>query len=290
MQERRAAVLTSVVLRRAAVLGSPISHSLSPVIHNAAYTAAGLPGWSYTAHECDEAGLAEFVAGLGPEWAGLSLTMPLKEVALDVADEVAPAAAAIGAANTLVRLPDATWRAENTDAPGMVDALRAAGVGTVERVCVLGAGGTARAALAAARELGAFAVTVYARRREAIDQLDPVAADLGLTLIGTDWANAHEAGDADVLISTVPRGVADPVAEHIRWRPRCVLFDAVYDPWPTPLAAFAARDGCPIVSGLDLLLAQAVHQFELYTGVPAPVVAMRKALHRVVPLPHRDVH
>jgi shikimate dehydrogenase len=264
--------------RRAGVLGRPIGHSLSPVIHNAGYAAACLDGWSYDAHECAEDGLATFVASLDASWAGLSLTMPLKEVALDVADEVAPVCGAIGAANTLVHLPDGTWRAENTDAPGMVDALLAAGVSTVERVSVLGAGGTARAALAAARDLGANAVTVVARRLEAIEDLDPVAADLGITLIGTDWAFAAEAGDADVVVSTVPRGVADPLAGIMRWRASAVLFDAVYDPWPTPIAASAAAAGLRVVSGLELLLTQAVRQFELFTGVEAPVGAMREAL------------
>jgi shikimate dehydrogenase len=179
----------------------------------------------------------------------------------------------------LVRLPDGTWRAENTDAPGMVDALLAAGVSTVERISVLGAGGTARAALAVARDVGAAAVTVYARRPEAIEELDPVAEELGITLIGTAWADAAQAGDAEVIISTVPKGVADTLAESIVWRPGTVLFDAVYDPWPTLLAASAARAGCGIVSGLDLLLAQAVRQFELFTGVDAPLKAMRLALH-----------
>jgi len=265
-------------VRRAAVLGRPIDHSLSPVIHNAGYAAAGLDGWSYTAHECAEEGLAGFVAGLDATWAGLSLTMPLKEIALDVADEVAPVCSAIGAANTLLRLPDGTWRAENTDAPGMVDALLSAGVSTVERVSILGAGGTARAALAAARDLGANAVTVVARRPEAIEELDPVAADLGLDLIGTDWAAAADAGDADVVVSTVPRGVADPLGATMRWRASGVLFDAVYDPWPTPLASSATAAGMHVVSGLDLLLTQAVRQFELFTGVSAPVGAMREAL------------
>jgi shikimate dehydrogenase len=262
--------------RRAAVLGKPIAHSLSPAIHNAGYAAAGLSGWRYTAIECAEAELADLVAGLGPEWAGLSLTMPLKEAALVVADAVSPVAAAIGAANTLVR-GERGWRADNTDAPGMVDALAAAGVTTVAEVAVLGAGGTARAALAAARDLGAR-VTVYARRPEAIAALEPVAGALGVELVGASWSAAAGCGDAQVVISTVPSGVADSVAGAIHWQPSTVLFDALYDPWPTPLAAAAARAGCPIVSGLDLLLAQAVHQFEQFTGVPAPVEAMRAAL------------
>jgi shikimate dehydrogenase len=249
------------------------------VIHNAGYAAAGLNDWTYAARECAEAGLATLVAGLGPEWAGLSLTMPLKEVALDVADEVAPTAATIGAANTLVRLPDGTWRAENTDAPGMVDALLAAGLSTVDSVAILGAGGTARAAVAAARDLGARVVTVYARRRTAVDELALVAADLGLTLVAADWADALLAGEADVVLSTVPKGVADPLADRMSFRAGSVFFDAVYDPWPTPLADVAMAAGLPVVSGLDLLLAQAVRQFELFTGVAAPVAAMRQALH-----------
>jgi shikimate dehydrogenase len=265
-----------VSTRRAAVLGKPIAHSLSPVIHNAGYAAAGLSGWSYTAIECAESELADLVAGLGPEWAGLSLTMPLKEVALAVAGAVSPVATALGAANTLVR-GEHGWRADNTDAPGMVDALAAAGVTAASEVAVLGAGGTARAALAATRDLGAKA-TVYARRPEAIAQLAPVAEALGVALTGAAWSDAASCADAQVVISTVPKGVADGLAAAIRWRPSVVLFDALYDPWPTPLAAAAARAGCPIVSGLDLLLAQAVRQFVQFTGVSAPVESMRSAL------------
>jgi shikimate-5-dehydrogenase len=265
-----------VSVHRAAVLGKPVAHSLSPVIHNAGYAAAGLTGWMYTAIECAEPELADVVGGMGPEWAGLSLTMPLKEMALKVADEVSPVAAAIGAANTLVR-DEPGWVAENTDAPGMVDALTAAGVIAAGEVAVLGAGGTARAAVAAARDLGAR-VTVYARRAEAAGALEPVAAALGVELASASWADSACCTDADVVISTVPKGGADELVEVIKWRPSVVLFDALYDPWPTPLAAAAARAGCRVLSGLDLLLTQAVHQFDLFTGVAAPVDAMRAAL------------
>lgn len=260
---------------RAAVLGQPIAHSLSPVVHNAGYAAAGLAEWSYAAFECGTADLAGFVASLDTRWRGLSLTMPLKEVALQVAGGVSDRAAALGAANTLVRLSDGGWWAENTDAPGMVDALRWGGVRAASTLAILGAGGTARAALAAAAVLGA-SVTVYARRPGAVDSLRPVADALGVTLTAAPWTAAADAGAADVVISTVPKGVADPLA--LRWGPGTVAFDALYDPWPTPLAASAAAAGCGIVSGLDLLLAQAAHQFELFTGVPAPVDAMRAAL------------
>ncbi|WP_431729237.1 shikimate dehydrogenase [Verrucosispora sp. TAA-831] len=268
----------TVVARRAAVLGKPIAHSLSPVIHNAGYAAAGLTGWSYTRIECAAAELPDLVAGLGPEWAGLSVTMPGKEAALTVAAEVSPVAAAVGAANTLVRRSDGTWYADNTDVTGMVDVLTSAGVRASASVTVLGAGGTARAALAAAARLGATGVTVVARRTAAVDELAPVASALGLALTAAPWADAAALADVDLLISTVPKGAADELAGVVRWRPTTVLFDAIYDPWPTPLAASAAATGCPVVSGLDLLLAQAVGQFEQFTGVPAPRAAMAAAL------------
>ena len=265
-------------MTRAAVLGKPIAHSLSPVIHNAGYAALGLTDWSYTAIECDEAGLPGFVAGLGPEWAGLSLTMPLKEVALTVATEIAPVAAMVGVANTLVRRAGG-WYATNTDVEGMVKLLRSAGVPAGARFTVLGAGGTARAAVAAASQLAALSVTVVARRPLAIEQLSAVAADLGLPLTPTLWPDASAALDADVVISTVPKGVADPIAINAVWRPSTILFDALYDPWPTPLAESAARSGTHILSGRDLLLAQAEGQFRLFTGAEPPTEAMRNALY-----------
>ncbi|NJP33836.1 shikimate dehydrogenase [Micromonospora thermarum] len=266
------------VARRAAVVGKPIAHSLSPVIHNAGYAAAGLAGWSYTRFECAESELPGLVAGLGPEWAGLSVTMPGKEAALAVAAAASPVATAVGAANTLVRRPDGTWYADNTDVAGMVEVLADAGVRPDATVTVLGAGGTARAAVAAAARLRARAVTVVARRAEAIDDLRPVAGAVGVPLVGAPWDDATGQAGADVVISTVPKGVADPLAASVTWRPGTVLFDALYDPWPTPLAAAARTAGCRIVSGLDLLLAQAIGQFEQFTGVPAPRAAMAAAL------------
>ncbi|PZF99954.1 shikimate dehydrogenase [Micromonospora deserti] len=264
--------------RRAAVLGKPIAHSLSPLIHNAGYAAAGLTGWSYTRIECAAAELPDLVAGLGPEWAGLSVTMPGKEAALAVAAEVSPVAAAVGAANTLVHRPDGAWYADNTDVGGMVEVLGSAGVRPGATVTVLGAGGTARAAVAAAARLDARSVTVVARRAAAVDELRPVARAVEVPMSGAPWDDAAARLGADVVISTVPKGVADPLAGTARWRAATVLFDALYDPWPTPLAASARAAGCPVVSGLDLLLAQAVGQFEQFTGVTAPRAAMAAAL------------
>jgi shikimate dehydrogenase len=265
--------------RRAAVCGKPIGHSLSPVIHTAGFAAAGLLNWTYTAIECASSELTALVDGLGPEWVGLSLTMPLKEVALSVASSASPAASAVGAANTLVRRPDGAWFADNTDIDGMVRVLHDAGVADRPSVTVLGGGGTARAALATAAQLGASTVTVVTRRVEVRAELAPVASALGLSIAGLDWSDAPAAFAADVVISTVPRGAADPLAAAVTWRPGAVLFDAIYDPWPTPLATTAAANGVAVVSGLDLLLAQALGQFEQFTGVrPAPEAAMRSAL------------
>jgi shikimate dehydrogenase len=252
-----------------------VSHSRSPAIHNAGYSAAGLTGWEYTSIECDEDRLPALVESLGPEWAGLSLTMPLKEVALTVAHLVDPFAAAIGAANTLVRRSYG-WHAYNTDAPGMVRALLEAGVARTPRLALLGAGGTARAAIAAAASLAAD-VTVYTRRPEAAEELRAVAEALDVELTAAPWSAATEATSAPVVISTVPKGAADHLATA-DFSARPVVFDAIYDPWPTPLAAAAQHAGCPIVSGLDLLLWQAVDQFELFTSAKAPVAAMRAAL------------
>jgi shikimate dehydrogenase len=265
------------VKHQAAVLGSPVAHSLSPAIHNAGYTAAGLTGWSYSAHECRQDELKPFMDSLDTQWAGLSLTMPLKETALSVADEVSQMAAAVGAANTMV-LRDGVRFADNTDAPGIVDALAEVGVTEAPHIALLGAGGTARAALGAAAQLGAGEVTVYARRRAAFDELEPVVQRLDVPVSYADWGAASDSAEADLVISTVPKGVADDLS--VRWRAGTVLFDVLYDPWPTPLAASAAAAGVRILDGLDLLLAQAVRQFTLFTGVAAPVEAMRAALRR----------
>jgi shikimate dehydrogenase len=278
------AATSAGVVRRAAVLGSPVAHSLSPVLHNAAYAALGLTGWSYTQVECDQASLAEFVAGRGPEWAGLSLTMPLKRVALEVATEVSPGAAAIGAANTLLLAPGRRV-AENTDAPGMADALRAAGLVLAGTPVVLGAGGTAQAALAAlagsaagSPPLVSGVVTVLARSPHRAGEVRATAERLGLRLDVQSFDQAPgRLAAADLIVSTLPKGVADPFA-HAVLRPAAVVFDVVYDPWPTALATAAAATGCRVVSGLDLLLHQAAHQVRLMTGRAAPIDSMRAAL------------
>jgi shikimate dehydrogenase len=264
-------------VRRAAVLGSPIEHSLSPILHEAAYQALDLHGWHYDKIECDEAGLPSLVDSMGPEWAGLSLTMPLKRVALTVADEVSPLAKAVGAANTLVFTPAGGRRADNTDVGGVVSALREAGLTRVERAVILGAGGTAQSALAAVRELGDQSPTVLVRNLTRTCELRATAERLGMRPTISDGLFTAPLPAADLVISTLPGGAADPLSAS-RWKPDTMVLDVVYTPWPTPFAGSALAAGCRVVSGLTVLLYQAVAQVELMTGHPGPVEAMRTAL------------
>jgi shikimate dehydrogenase len=263
--------------RRAAVLGSPIAHSLSPVLHTAAYAALGLAGWSYTAIECDEAGLPALLGSCGPEWAGLSLTMPLKRAVLPLLDRTEPLAVAVGGANTVV-FSGGARHGYNTDVPGMVAALAEAGVTAPGGATILGAGATACAALAALRETGLTSAVVLVRDRSRAGDLLAAAGRLG---IGVDLRPIDSGvRDGDLLVSTVPAGAADFYAERVgdsRPGPAAVL-DVVYAPWPTPLARAAAKSGAVVVSGFDLLLHQAARQVELMTGVkPAPLAEMRAA-------------
>lgn len=263
------------------MLGSPIRHSLSPTLHRAAYAALGLSGWRYDAVDCDEAALATFVEQRGPEWAGLSLTMPLKRVALTVADEISPLARAVGAANTLVLGPGAHRRAENTDVAGILAALREAGLERVGAAVILGAGGTAQAALAALSELGERAPTVLVRNPAATADLRAAADRLGVQPVISGGLPAVGLPEADVVVSTLPPGAADALSPQ-QWATRPVVLDVVYTPWPTALAVSAIGAGCRTVSGLAVLVHQAVAQVELMTGRRAPIAPMRAALDAAV--------
>ncbi len=268
---------------KAAVLGKPIAHSLSPVLHRAAYEALGFADWTYELVECDERGLAAYVESRGQEWAGLSLTMPLKRTVLPLLDHVDHLAAATGGANTVVFRPEGRY-GYNTDVQGIVDALTEAGAPAPGSVTILGAGATACSALAAVGELGATGADIVARDPSRADGLLATADRLGLTARLRPWAELAD-GDApvpDLLISTVPAGAADEYSERLRLTrqaPPAVL-DVVYHPWPTPLARAAAAAGSVVASGYAMLLHQAAAQVELMTGKPAPLEAMREAGER----------
>ncbi|MCW8099899.1 shikimate dehydrogenase [Streptomyces tauricus] len=262
---------------RAAVLGSPIGHSLSPVLHRAAYGELGLHNWSYDRFEIDEAALPEFIGKLGPEWAGLSLTMPLKRAVIPLLDEISDTAASVEAVNTVVCAEDGRRVGDNTDIPGIVAALRERGIEQVESAAVLGAGATASSALAALARVCTGEVVAYVRSAARAAEMRQWGERLDIEVRTADWSDAEQALRAPLVIATTPAGATDALAPSVPERP-ATLFDVLYDPWPTELAARWSAYGGAVVSGLDLLVHQAVLQVEQMTGLaPGPVDTMRTA-------------
>jgi shikimate dehydrogenase len=279
---------------RAAVLGKPVAHSLSPVLHRAAHAALGLRDWSYEMVECGEAELGEFVTSRDETWAGLSLTMPLKRAVLPLLDHADPLATATGGANTVIFRPEGP-AGYNTDVQGIVDALAEAGVGTggatgagaAGDALILGAGATACSALAAIGELGGAGADVAARDKTRAAGLLEAAERLSLRVRLLDLANlggASRVGHGPgLLISTLPAGAADFYSQFFTERssesPSAppTVFDVVYAPWPTKLAQAAEAAGALVVGGFPMLLHQAAAQVELMTGEQAPLEAMRAA-------------
>ncbi|MGV9342056.1 shikimate dehydrogenase [Streptomyces sp. NPDC003688] len=263
--------------RRAAVLGSPIAHSLSPVLHRAAYQELGLDDWTYDRFDVDEEALPGFFDGLGPEWAGLSLTMPLKRAVIPLLDGISETAASVDAVNTVVFTEDGRRTGDNTDIPGMVAALREHGIEEVESAAILGAGATASSALAALARVCTGEVTAYVRSAARADEMRQWGERLDVEVRIADWADTAEALHAPLVIATTPAGTTDALATAVPERP-ATLFDVLYDPWPTELAARWSMFGGAVVGGLDLLVHQAVLQVEAMTGrSPAPLEAMRHA-------------
>lgn len=259
--------------RRAAVLGRPIAHSRSPQLHLAAYRALGLADWTYERIECGADELPALVGGFGPEWVGVSVTMPGKFAALQFADERTTRAELVGSANTLVRT-DTGWLADNTDVDGVTGALRDLMEVRSGRAAVLGSGGTAPAAVLGLAELGVSDIAIVARNPERAAALVALAEQVG---VSSRWIELGDPLDGlDVVVSTIPPDVAATHAVSAVGVP--LLLDAIYDPWPTPLATAVESAGGRVVSGLQMLLNQAFTQVELFTGQPAPKEAMSRAL------------
>lgn len=268
---------------RAAVLGSPIAHSLSPVLHRAAYQRLGYTGRVYEAFDVDEAALPAFLDKLdADEWSGLSLTMPLKRAVIAHLDEVSDTASLVHAVNTVVFGLDGSRRGDNTDVPGLVDALAERAITTGHAAAVLGGGATAASTLAALSAIvGAGTVDIYVRSPKRAEELLPVAEQLGIQLCVHDWERAHEGLLSPLVVNTTPVGAADALASKVA-HPVGTLFDVLYHPWPTALAAAWQRADGTVLGGLDLLIHQAALQVELMTGAdpgqrPAVVEAMRVA-------------
>jgi shikimate dehydrogenase len=272
----RPAPAASPAVRRAAVLGSPVAHSLSPVLHRAAYDELGLNDWTYERYEVDEHGIAAFLGSTDAQWAGLSLTMPLKRAVIPLLDEISETAASVEAVNTVL-FRGRRRIGENTDIPGMIAALREHGIERVESAAILGAGATASSALAALTRVCAGEVTAYVRSGQRAREMRGWGERLGVPVRLADWTDAAEALSAPLVISTTPAGATDALAASVPARPGA-LFDVLYDPWPTALAAAWSRREGTVVEGLDLLVHQAVLQVEHMTGrSPAPLAAMRAA-------------
>lgn len=292
--------------RRAAVIGDPVRHSLSPVLHRAAYAALALDDWRYDRLETSAQQLRPLLAelaapaGPGPVWAGLSVTMPHKQTVLALLDAVDPLARTVGAANTVVAQRCGTGPALltgfNTDVAGIVGAVREAtgrrlapGAEPVGATAlVLGSGATACSALAALTELGAGRIVVAARNHAGPGRALAAAHRMGLAIETVTWRPDEEASDAalaralaeaDIVVSTLPGRVPDALAPRVtRVRPDAPLLDVTYDPWPTALAAAWQQAGGLIVPGWLMLLHQAVPQVRLMTGMTPDIEALRAAV------------
>jgi shikimate dehydrogenase len=263
---------------RCAVLGDPVDHSLSPVIHRAAYRALGLDGWQYDAVRVPSGGLSGFLDGLDPAtWRGLSLTMPLKREAVPLLGSYDEWVGASGACNTVLLEPDGGRHGLNTDVTGALMVLGEHDV-AVERAVVLGGGATATSMLLALAERGMRHATLLVRDPDrAGDTVHAVVAHRSAPTVEVGLIGEVEALAGDVVVSTVPASAQVPdLVAALAEIP--VVFDVVYEPWPTPLAAAAERSGRTVLSGLDLLVAQAVNQVVAMTGrFDVPAGAMRRA-------------
>jgi shikimate dehydrogenase len=257
---------------RLAVLGSPIAHSKSPLLHHAAYSTLGLD-WQYGRHEVDERSLGGFLDDLTPEWRGLSLTMPLKEVVIPRLASIDEVARATGAVNTVLLSSDG-WRGWNTDVDGIVRAFAERGIARAERVVLLGTGATARSALVAFQRMGARDVVVSGRSPERMAETVAFARSLDLDARshpeGLDWTRWPDG--VDLVTSTLPSGAvpALPAAPG-----GVALLDAAYAGSPLSHAWRAQDPDAPVVEGIDMLVHQALLQVRVFVNgdVDVPLTA-----------------
>lgn len=277
------------------IIGDPVAHSLSPKIHNAAFRALGL-NWCYVAFRVPKAGLAQALRGIAAlGLVGVNVTVPHKEQAAALVDEVDPIAGKIGAVNT-IRVADGRLQGFNTDAAGLLDALTHDGRSTVKgkRCLVLGAGGGGRAAAFALTGAGAAHLTVLNRTESRARGLVEVVAKSALDTVCEAGALdsdavARTAHEADIIVQATTATMSAAMGGgggRAEWldvlrrvlRPGLTVLDMVYTPVQTELLALAAGAGATAVNGLSMLLYQGARSFELWTGQPAPVDVMRRAL------------
>jgi shikimate dehydrogenase len=263
-----------------ALFGYPLSHSVSPAMHTAALAELGLTGWHYVAVPVPPEALAEAVARLrGDEYAGANVTVPHKQTIVPLLDGVTPVAAAIGAVNTIVKR-DGRLLGHNTDAAGLLADLYAFDVHVNKRpVLVLGAGGAARAVVAALAGVGAQ-LRVIARRPEQSESLRSLAP---LTAYEWDALGLLAASDnVALIVNTTPLGMspntgASPWLAGTPFPPDAFVYDLVYNPAETALVRQARADGLRAATGLGMLVEQGALALELWTGRTAPRATMRAA-------------
>ena len=254
--------------RHLAVLGSPIAHSKSPELHNAAYRTLQL-NWDYSRIELTAGQLLQFIETLDSDWLGLSLTMPLKEETLRVANEKSPLAVATGVANTLLRTTTG-WKAFNTDVFGIQRAIASAVEETPKRIVIIGSGATAASAVFAAGELYPKAkITVCARNAKSAYQLQQRAASNGIKIATTTLRKLRPLfSKADIVISTLPSGALDSLAAKLRrnafFKPSGILLDVAYNPWPSEIASVFESKQARVISGIEMLIWQAIAQIRIF--------------------------
>lgn len=265
-------------LTKLAVLGSPIAHSKSPVLHRAAYGVLRLD-WQYEAIEMESAGLAAFVASRGPDWRGLSLTMPLKRDVMPLLAVVDPSAQLTGGANTvLFREGDegVSLQGFNTDVFGIVQAFRDAGIEHLTSVRMLGAGATAASALVAVAQLGARRVVVSARSANKLVALIDLGEQLGVDVHAARPDVVDDGIVPEAVISTMPGGADHSYRFDSSTRTSSVLFDVTYDPWPSALAASWLEAGGRVIPGIEMLVNQALLQVRIFVGGSADRILPRE--------------
>jgi len=278
--ERRLLQLTAVDVpepqrRRLAVLGSPIAHSRSPQIHGAAYEMLGLD-WSYERIEVAEGGLAAFIEGLDDSWRGFSVTMPLKAEALALSSTVTATANATNAVNTL-RLWDDGVTGDNTDILGVIGALTDAGVEPIGIPLILGAGATAGSVVFALARMGFTDAVVAARRPQQAASVAAQAEPWGIRVAPIEWAAADGAAlAATLVVNTVPGAAPALLTFDAEVRARTPLFEIVYADWPSALASSWLDAGGTVISGLEMLVHQALAQVRIFVKGDASAALPRE--------------
>lgn len=249
-----------------AVLGSPISHSKSPAIHAAAYRVLN-EDWTYGSYEVVRGGLKRFIERDGSDHSGFSVTMPLKENAYSFADETDDLSKLTGATNTLVRLNE-KWLGFNTDIFGITQSIGSKLTREIETALIIGSGATATSAMVALAQLAPGSnVDVFARNAKAAKDLVLFGKSLNLQVRRVRFLFIA-LSKADLVISTLPGGALDDIAKKLTirtsFRPKGLLLDVAYSPWPSSIASVWSGRGCPVASGKDMLIWQALAQIRIF--------------------------